>query len=56
MRSINAPIDKALATFRFHWAPPFSPRKFHQVLGKFVAHIHACFGDHSGMPLALATG
>lgn len=37
---IDAPIDRALSTFRFVWDDSFSPADFHRVLGEFLAHVH----------------
>lgn len=40
---IDAPIDRAVRTFTFTWETPFSPCRFHGVIGAFVAHVHAHF-------------
>lgn len=39
-RTVDEPVGRALATFRFDWRTSPSIDRFHRVIGALVAHIH----------------
>ena len=50
---INAPVEQAVVSFRFHWDPPFTHRDFLDVIGEFVMHVREC-SSVKGSPSARA--
>lgn len=48
---IDVPVDLAMGSFRFVWPGPFSPRRFHRVLGQFQRHVDRHMAARHDIPL-----